>query len=367
MAVGLQRVLIIDPLLIRIRTASRSAHAAVEAALTTTVSGAVVLTLLGVGIGLTASGTAARALLVFAPWVVPVLAHALLKAWLYREGRPRVATASSAAWLALMSVAVLAGLRSTDWQITAAWGVGACGAAIVAAVGMGERVGIAGARSTLEWFRREALGIGAWTATSSLTYSAADYARVAGISSILGPAALGGYRAIETLFAPTTLIGPAFMSAGLPALRRAVEEREAARAWSLALKISGFATGLVLAYVVAVALLKDPLIRLFGAGFAEYEYLILPVVVTQLFIAVVLGFGLLVVAARRVRLTALITILHAVVMLGLALPLAATRGLEAAAWGVALAWIPTVLLVVMVARRTVATLSGDAPGRTEYA
>jgi O-antigen/teichoic acid export membrane protein len=350
-ALGLERAVIIDPLLTRIRTPAGSEHDAFEAAGTTTLFGGLALSVLGLVLGLSATGTWARAMLIFSPWIVPVIAHAFLKAWLYRERRARIATASSAVWLAIMLGALAMGVRSTDWQIVAAWGAGGCGAAVIAAIGTVERVRIARSGATLAWFRREALGIGAWRAAASMMSSVAAYAQAAGISAILGPAALGGYRAIETLFSPTTLITPAFVSAGLPPLRTAVEERRAGSARSLVLKISGLSVGLVLVYVLVLVVLKDYVIGLFGGQFGEYEDLIAPVVAAQLLFGTGTGFGILVLAARRVRAILGLTVLHAGLTLALTLALAATRGLEAAAWGVALGSAVPVMLTIVLGRR----------------
>jgi len=355
-AVGFERALIIDPLLTRIQTSARSAGEALRAAVSATTSGGLVLTLVAVAVGLSASGAGARGLLIFAPWVAPVLVHSLLKAWLYREERGGIATLSSAVWLAAMLLGVFAGLGDTDWQITAAWGTGACAALAVTAVGTRHSVRLTGPRATVAWVRHEALSIGLWRVASSMVFSAADYGRVAGISSILGPAAVGGYRAIETVFAPTSLIGPALTSSGLPPLRTSVEE-QAARTWSLAVRISILGTALLVAYVVVVVLAKDEVIRIFGAEFDEYENLIPPMIVGQLLTGSAVGFGLLLAAARQVRELAFITVVHAVLMLGLALPLAAARGLEAAAWGIAAAELVPLVMVVVLARRVVTTFA----------
>ena len=92
-----------------------------------------------------------------------------------------------------------------------------------------------------------------WPAVSGIAFSVATYVRVAVMSSLLGPAAVGGYRAIETAFAPTSLVGPALVNPGLPMMRERFERRRVA-AWSLARKISMLSTLLVVAYIVPVTL-----------------------------------------------------------------------------------------------------------------
>ena len=347
--VGFERSLIIGPLLTRVQTDARSAPEALRAAVSTTAAGGLVLAVLALAVGLTLTGAGARGMLIFSPWIVPALIQALLRAWLYRVKRGGAATAASGLWLVTMLGAVAAGLHSSDWQITAAWGLGGC-AALALAAACTPHVGVARPRAAFEWFFREAWRLGMWLSASSTLYVGASYLRAVGTSSILGPAALGGYRAIETAFAPTSLIGPAVGNPGLPTMREAVERRESG-AWALAVKISLFSSGLVLAYVIILVLGRNLVFRLFGSGFRQYEYLILPIAVGQLVSSFAAGFSILLVAARRVRETSLAIVVYSCLMLALALPLAATRGLAAAAWGIAIAEFPPLVMVVIFARR----------------
>src|SRR5262249_8894501 len=155
-------------------------------------------------------------------------------------------------WLAAMLLAMAIGLRSKEWEIAAAWGLGACAALVVTAVRT-PGLGLAKPREVRAWFRHEALNLGIWRTSSGGFFSVADYIRVAGVSALLGPSAVGGYRAIESAYAPTSLIGPALTNPGLPTIRDALERRSA-EAWALAVKLSLVAAGLVVAYVAALAL-----------------------------------------------------------------------------------------------------------------
>jgi O-antigen/teichoic acid export membrane protein len=348
---GVHRSLVIDPLLTRLESSTRTPREALRGAISITASGALILALLGVALGLTTSGVLALGILAFAPWIAPALIHALIRAWLYREGRGRIATISSAAWLLAMLAAAGAGLHADERQMAAAWGIGACAAlAVVAANTAG--VGLTAPRPAVAWFLGEALRAGIWRSASGIIFSVAIYVRVAVMSSILGPAAVGGYRAIETAFAPTSLIGPALGNPGLPMMRKLVERRSP-HSWALALKISALSAGLAIVYIVPVVLGRNLVITIFGSGFRGYESLILPIAVGAIVGALGTGFTLLLIAARKMKETALIVLLNAGLTLGLALPLAALSGLEAAAWGVAIAAAPPLLVIIVIARRVV--------------
>ena len=311
------------------------------------------LAVLGATLGLTASGSLTLGILAFAPWITPALAHALLRAWLYREGRGRIATIASAAWLVTTVTAAGAGLHSTEQEMVAAWGLGACVALAVAAVGT-TGVGFAHPRAAATWFMQEALALGIWRSASGIIFSVATYARVALMSSILGPAAVGGYRAIETAFAPTSLIGPALANPGLPMMRKLVERRSA-HAWALALKISLLSTGLAVAYIVPVVFGRNVVIVAFGKQFESYQSLILPIALGAIVGSAATGFSILLLAARKMRETALVILLNAALTLGLSITLAALFGLDPAAWGITLAAVPPLVVIVVIGRRVVRT------------
>jgi O-antigen/teichoic acid export membrane protein len=346
---GLERALIITPLLTRDSAAQRGRDEALKAAVSATVAGGLVCTLAAVLLGSSSEGAWARGLLVFAPWLVPALMHVLLRSWLYRVARSRVAAASSAVWLVTMLGAAAAGLRSSDIEVTAAWGVGACAAAAFAVLNT-ESFGFARPRPTARWLADEAARVGGWLAGSSILYNVLAYARIGGLSAILGPAAVGGYRAVESAFAPSSLTAEALTYSGLPALRDAFE-RDRRAAWRLAVKLSALNFTLVATYVAIVVMFQDLVFVVFGEGFREYESLVAPIAVGQLITSLGTGFSILLVAARMMREIAYRVLVQGVLLLGVGVTLAAVSGLEAAAWGMALASISYVVLVVRLARR----------------
>ena len=82
---GLERSLIVNPLLARVSASSTTPEQALRAALSTTLAMGSVAVFIAISVGLLTTGPLARGLLVFAPWMVPALLQALLRAWLYRE------------------------------------------------------------------------------------------------------------------------------------------------------------------------------------------------------------------------------------------------------------------------------------------
>jgi hypothetical protein len=249
-----------------------------------------------------------------------------------------------------MLVAAGAGLRSTDLAITAAWGLGACAAAALAAAASNAR--FARPRAAVRWLTEEAAHVGGWLAGSSILYNIFSYARIGGMSAILGPAAIGGYRAVEAAFAPISLTSEALTYSGLPALRDAVEHHRSA-AWRLAVKLSLLNLALVGVYVAVVAMFQSLIFDLFGEGFRDYEFLVAPIAVGQLIASLGTGFNILLLAGRMMREVAFVVLVQGSLALGLGLTLAAVSGLEAAAWGMVVAAVPSVLLVVLLARRGV--------------
>ncbi len=346
---GLERSLIVNPLLARVSASSTTPGQALRAASSTTLAMGSVAVFIAFSVGLLTTGPLARGLLVFAPWMVPALLQALLRAWLYREKRGRTAALSNAVWLVVLIGAVAAGLRESVAAVVAAWGLGGCVALVVAVAGT-RSVGLARPRAAAAWFVGEAAAVGGWLTGSSIVYSAAAYARVAGISSILGTAALGGFRVVETAFAPVSLVGPALMNPGLPMMRQVVERRPL-DAWNLALKISGLSIGLVGAYVAAVTLGQDLVFLVFGETFRAYQSLIIPVALGQVVLGAGTGFTILLMAARRMREIALVVLIHSSLALVLGLSLALATGLEGAAWGFAAAEVPPLAVLIALARR----------------
>jgi O-antigen/teichoic acid export membrane protein len=348
-ALGFTRSLIVAPLLTRLSASSRTAKQAFRSATSVTVAGGAGFALLTAMSGLVAPGPVARSMLIFAPWIVPSLLQDVVRSWLYRKGNARRACGASTVWLITMLAVMAAGLRYTDWQIAAAWGIGASASFAAAATGTADS-GLGRPRAAAAWFRDEAARLGGWLALSGVVYGIATYVRLAAFSSILGTSAVGGFRAIETAFSPTTLVSPALSNPGLPTLRDAVE-RNPSRAWALGIRISLLALALTLAFVTVVILARDLVFRVLGEEFRQYEALIWPIAFGQLVTASMTGIGLVLTAARRVKNLAVLVTFNSILSVALSVPMAVLGGLEGAAWGLALAGVPPAVLTAVFARR----------------
>jgi O-antigen/teichoic acid export membrane protein len=161
---------------------------------------------------------------------------------------------------------------------------------------------------------------------------------ISGLTAILGAADVGGLRSVNAVFAPMTLLTQAIGLPALPMLTKMVERsRRLALRW--ALRLSALAVGLVLAYLVLVALLPGHLVGLvFGRDFDRYSSLIPPVAVLQVLAAGSLGLFILVKAEGRGRALVLSRAIATASTGVLTLTLAITSGLTAAVWGVTLGW-----------------------------
>jgi O-antigen/teichoic acid export membrane protein len=105
--------------------------------------------------------------------------------------------------------------------------------------------------------------------------------------------------------------------------------------------------------VVVVFFFKDLVFDVFGQEFRNYEFLVAPIAFGQLVASLSTGFSILLLAARMMREVAYVVLVNGSLSLGLGVTLAAVSGLEAAAWGMAFAAIPSLLLVVLLAHRGV--------------
>jgi len=155
------------------------------------------------------------------------------------------------------------------------------------------------------------------------------------LAAILRSADLGGLRAVQSVFAPLTLIGPAVVLPGLPAVR--VAQAKSLRAGKrTAGRLSVIAVGLAVGYVVLLApVRRTALGAVFGAAFERYAYLLFPVAVAQ--VAISLGAGPVLLLKARMRMQELVlgSFLGSAAGLIGAWLLGSAYGLGGAAWGLA--------------------------------
>jgi O-antigen/teichoic acid export membrane protein len=220
LAQSFQRALVTEPLVVASSSGddSQRAHAA-RSALTVVLAGGVV-TALGVGVaGLAVGGSVGRGLVLFAPWLVPVLIQDYWRAVLFRDTRGRAAAVNDGLWIVAMALtAPLAWKLDATWAVLASWGAGA---AVSAGFGFVQaRVRPARLPSAWRYWREDIWPFGRWLAAEGAVLAVGSQASVVILAAVLGTAALGGLKAAQTLFAPLSLLSSAASFPGLPALTR---------------------------------------------------------------------------------------------------------------------------------------------------
>jgi O-antigen/teichoic acid export membrane protein len=286
----------------------------------------------------------AYGLAVFGPWIPAAMLQDQWRYLSFKEGRGRHAALNDATWAVAMSAALPLGLifRTVGWQV-AVWGVGAAAGAIVGFVQLRVRPGTV--TETIRWWRRDAWRLAKWLGLDRIATMAGGQGAILLLAAILRSADLGGLRAVQSVFAPLTLIGPAVVLPGLPAVR--VAQAKSLRAGKrTAGRLSVIAVGLAVGYVVLLApVRRTALGAVFGAAFERYAYLLFPVAVAQ--VAISLGAGPVLLLKARMRMQELVlgSFLGSAAGLIGAWLLGSAYGLGGAAW--ALAFGATLSMVIV--------------------
>ena len=287
-------------------------------------------------VAIAVQGKVGHGLVLFLPWLIPALVQDYWRSILFRDRRGASGALNDIWWLAGMAVSLPFALAiRTDWVVVANWGFGAL---VAAAAGfIQSRVRPAGMRTSVRWWRMHAWTLGRWLAAESIVYTVAYQLLVFLLAGILGTGALGGLRAVQTLFGPLTLLASALALPGQPAVSRAtaVSADHAAR---LSIRICGLAVVLTGGYLAVAAIFGDRLLEwVFGPSFNSFGSLILPIGIGQLLIASTIGLPLLLKAQARGGALLAARVFGSASSLVLALALAVTRGITGAAWGMTLA------------------------------
>jgi O-antigen/teichoic acid export membrane protein len=286
------------------------------------------------------SGNLGAGLVLFSGWLVPALIQDFWRSVLFRDRRGKAAALNDLGWLAVMSLtAPFVFAIARPWAVVACWGLGALFGAGLGFLQTGFlQTGThpAPPRQAITWWRSEAWPLGRWLGAGGILYAVTSQAFVFLLAALLGTRAVGGLRAVESVFAPLSMLAPALALPGLPAVSRAAaESAEAGRA--LAARIGGAATGLASVYVLSAFLFPGTLLAwVFGAEFREFSGIVWPVGLAQILTGPMVGFMLLLIVQNRGRILLFTGVLQATVTLGAGLGLAATMGLVGAAWGKAL-------------------------------
>ena len=183
----------------------------------------------------------------------------------------------------------------------------------------------------------------------ALLYSLVSYATVLLLAGILGARDYGGFRAVLSVFAPLTLLGPALALAGLPVVSRLVLS-DRSRALRAAAELACLITAITAAYVGTLYAFSDLLVLFFGPDFAVFQDLIVPIGLAQILAAPAFGLMLFLKAEQRGRTLLWIATLNAVVYLVLTVVLASAYGVMGAAWGAVATGVTSVLVLMWVFR-----------------
>jgi O-antigen/teichoic acid export membrane protein len=195
------------------------------------------------------------------------------------------------------------------------------------------RVPVAGPIAAWDWWKREAWPIGRWLAGDGTVYLIVSNITLFVLVAILGTAAMGGYRAASSIFAPLSVLRPAVALPGLPAMTKAVSS-SGSKARLVAGKLSGGVVALTGMYLVILGTHRVQLLSLvFGTSFARFAGLILPIGIGEIFLASAVGFSLFLKASRQGRPILLSTAVGVIGHFVFASALALRYGLLGAAWG----------------------------------
>jgi O-antigen/teichoic acid export membrane protein len=349
-ALGFLRALVTDPLIAAssgtdVATRQRTGSAALTLAL---LSSLLVAALAAV-IGALVSGGFGLGFLVFAPWLVPALVQDLARSIVFRDKSGPAVVASDVAWLVTMGAAAPFALATTsEWAVAGCWGLGSVVGAAVALRQL--RWKPTAFRAAIEWWKREASQLARWLGVQAVFYNAASYATVLALAGILGATDYGGLRAVQSVFAPLSLLGPALALPGLPMVSRAFADAPRP-ALVLATEIAGLITLVTAVYVGVLYAFPDVLGFFFGSDFDQFTAIIGPVGLSQILLAPTFGLTLFFKAAQRGRTLLFLGTVNATAYLILTVVLAAQFGIKGAAWGAVGASLVGLVTLIMIFRR----------------
>jgi O-antigen/teichoic acid export membrane protein len=342
----LLRALVTDPAIVLAGGRAERREASTNPSITITIAAGAGVAL-GLGIlGWRLGGAIGDGLLVFAPWIVPALLQDFWRFALFSSGRRGGAVLNDGLWFATMCATLPLAWRSGElWAVVGSWGLGATVASLLGFLQMRAIPGRLGA--SVRWWRREAASLGKWLAVESAFLALGSHGAVFLLALLIGPAEVGGLRAVQSIFAPLTLIGPAIALPGLPALASALRQ-SLGKARAMATRFSLVASFLAGLYMAGFLVAPGRLLGLvYGHSFSKFANLVIPVAAAQMAHAAAAGHILLLKGARRVQALALARAVGTVIGLLLAGFLAGRHGVVGAAWGLACGVLVSTLLIMV--------------------
>lgn len=270
---GCHRSLITEPLIVYGDGISGSS-ADLREGLAVEIALGAVASLLCAGVGavllLLGQHSFAVALLLLAPWLVPLLVQDFWRWAGFMWGRPGRSLLNDLLFnlvqATVMLPLLLMGHRSVAVPITA-WGAGGAAGALLGLWQFSVRPTAPRAKT----FLQERWAISRWLLAQFATGWASGQAYLVLAGAVLGPAALGGLRAAQTLMAPSSVLATAAGSLGLPEASRAFCDtgwkglERVAHRMAVACMVGVGAIG-----VIVLAAAPHLLQLLYGPGFAQF-------------------------------------------------------------------------------------------------
>lgn len=347
---GFERALMSEPLVASSAAQEPAERAtSVSLGLTLTIAASLPTASVFAAIGVVLPTEFGRGMLLFAPWLVPAIAQDLGRSILFGDGRGRSAALADVTWLLTMAAtSPVAFVTGADWAVASCWGVGAVAGAAVALRQIRWRP--APLHAAFVWWKTEAWPYGRWVVMGATLYNVAFFSAVLALVSILGAEDFGGLRAVESVFAPLTLLLPALSLPGLPLVSR-IANASPRRALAVAVGLGAVTTVVTFFYVVIFSSFPDLLAVFFGDEFRDFSSIIVPVGVGQVLAAPAFGVMLYLRAERRGRTIFWLVTLNAFLFLACSVTLASLFGLTGAAWsGAATAALGGIALIAVVRR-----------------
>jgi O-antigen/teichoic acid export membrane protein len=299
---ALQRALIVEPLVPLLAvTPPSQAKVLLRRGFGLVIAYAVTAALLLYVLSTFGEGPLTTGLGLLAPWTGVLLVHDYSRGMLFAMQEPKIAAVADGSWLVTMLVLLAPILLDggDEWMFVAAW---ASGAAVGAVIGLRRlRLLPLASSSTFGWWLKTIWPVSKWFVAEGAVLTLGIQSIFVLIGATIGPAGLGGLRAMQTLFAPLTLIFPAIALPAMPLLTRALHaSTQEGRAFAVSL--SGLALTATVVYGLVAWTVRSQLIGFtYGPTFTEYLHLILPIGLGQVFLALGVGPQLLLKARRAGR------------------------------------------------------------------
>jgi O-antigen/teichoic acid export membrane protein len=351
LALSFQRALITDPLIVvSARMDDEARRQRSRAALAIVLLSGGVLTVVFFAAGALFTGSIGHGMWLFAPWLMLALVQDFWRALLFNDSRGSAAACNDGVWLLVMVLALpLAWWSHSEVAIVATWGLGASAGGLF---GFWQtKLLPSGLPGAFRWWREEVMGFARWLAIENAVISLQNQGMILVLAAILGSRDIGGLRAVDSVFAPMTLLGEAFGLPGLPLLARSLGVSFAA-ARRLAMRLSMATVAIVVVYLAVAGAFREQILSLtFGESFESFGVLVVPVGLAQLFLAWNSGFWLLAKAAARGRVLVIARVCLSLAMFSLAVLGGLLFGLSGAAWGIAAGvGIGTIMITVLATR-----------------